>query len=80
MEEIEVVAGCDGAGQTIGDVSGAALIVALRSSEGRVDPQPSLEAKLKAGDVLVAAGTPAAMERLEALFAPAGDGAAAKRA
>jgi Trk K+ transport system NAD-binding subunit len=79
MEEIEVTPGCPGAGQTISEVTGSSLIVALRSQEGRVDPQPSLETRLTPGDVLVAAGTPAAMERLEALFAPDGGPQAATR-
>lgn len=79
MEEIEVTPGCDGAGQTIGDVTGSSLIVALRRPDGAVEPQPSRETKLHPGDVLVAAGTSAAMERLEGLFAPAGDVPAAAK-
>jgi voltage-gated potassium channel len=76
MEEIEVTPGCAGAGQRIADISGSSLIVALRRPDGQVEPQPGTETQLHPGDVLVAAGTAVAMERLEGLFAPAGsDGA-----
>ncbi|MGZ5337065.1 MAG: potassium channel family protein [Solirubrobacterales bacterium] len=78
MEEIEVTPGCEGAGRTIADVKGGAMIVALRRPDGGVEPQPASETALKPGDVLVAAGTTGVMERLEALFAPSGDGATAR--
>jgi voltage-gated potassium channel len=70
MEEIEVTPGCAGAGQRIADISGSTLIVALRRPDGKVEPQPGTDTQLLPGDVLVAAGTSTAMERLEALFAP----------
>jgi voltage-gated potassium channel len=75
MEEIEVTPGCPGAGQRIADVSGSSLIVALRRPDGQVEPQPGTDTQLHPGDVVVAAGTSTAMERLENLFAPSADGA-----
>jgi voltage-gated potassium channel len=77
MEEIEVTPGCPGAGQRIADVSGSSLIVALRRPDGQVEPQPGTDTQLLPGDVVVAAGTSTAMERLEALFAPSDREAAA---
>jgi voltage-gated potassium channel len=76
MEEIEVTPGCEGAGQRIADISGSSLIVALRRPDGNVEPQPGTDTQLLPGDVLVAAGTSTAMERLEALFAPSDSQAA----
>jgi voltage-gated potassium channel len=73
MEEIEVSADCAGAGKAIGDVKGSSVIVALRRPDGSVQPQPPPETVLRAGDVVVAMGTATAMERLEDLFAKAGD-------
>jgi voltage-gated potassium channel len=78
MEEIEVTPGCEGAGQRIADISGSSLIVALRRPDGKVEPQPGTDTQLHPGDVLVAAGTAVAMERLEGLFAPATEVAAPK--
>jgi voltage-gated potassium channel len=72
MEEIDVPARCVGAGQTIDDVRGAALIVAVRRPDGRLETQPPLETVLKSGDKLLALGTPDAIERLEELFQPVG--------
>jgi voltage-gated potassium channel len=72
MEEIEVTTGCEGAGRSLADVRGAATIVALRRRDGTVQPQPSAEEVLGDGDVLVAMGETAALERLEGLMAPAG--------
>lgn len=77
MEEIEVTSGCAAAGQRIGDLKGASLIVALRHRDGTVEPQPAAETLLEEGEVLIVAGTTEAMERLEALFAPAGGAAKA---
>jgi voltage-gated potassium channel len=70
MEEIEVTAGCEGAGKRIGEVRGGATIAALRRANGRVEPQPAAETKLQVGDVLVAMGTVEALHRLEELFQP----------
>jgi voltage-gated potassium channel len=70
MEEIQVTAGCAGAGQTIGDIRGGAYIVGLRQAGGFV-PQPAPETVLCPGDVIMAMGTPRTMDRLEILFTPA---------
>jgi voltage-gated potassium channel len=70
MEEIEVSAGCEGAGKAIGDVRGGAYILGLRRADGVLYPQPPSETVLHPGDVIMAMGTPRTMDRLEALFAP----------
>ncbi|HYU59613.1 MAG TPA: TrkA family potassium uptake protein [Solirubrobacterales bacterium] len=72
MEEIEVSEECPGVGQSVGQVRGSAVIVAVRRSDGDVEPQPAAETTLRVGDVVVAMGTDAAMDRLEGLFAPIG--------
>ncbi|MGI8594344.1 MAG: potassium channel family protein [Solirubrobacteraceae bacterium] len=72
IEEIEVGQGCESEGQTLADVRGGAIVVAVRKPAGDVVTQPPGETVLHAGDVLVALGTPRTLERLEALFAPAG--------
>jgi voltage-gated potassium channel len=72
LEEIEITDGCEGVGKTVGDVRGGALVVGLRKADGRLEAQPPAEAVLQAGDRLVALGTPRTLERLEALFQPAG--------
>jgi voltage-gated potassium channel len=71
MEEIEVSPSCEGVGKTIEAVRGDSVIVALRHLDGRFEPQPSPEARLEAGDKLVALGAGDALERLEAMFQPA---------
>jgi voltage-gated potassium channel len=71
MEEIEVSANCEGAGRTIEDVRGLSSIVAVRRTDGRLEPQPAPQTVIEAGDKLVALGTPAALEHLEILFEPA---------
>jgi voltage-gated potassium channel len=71
MEEIEVGAGCAGAGRTIGDVRGGAFIVGLRHADGAFAPMPPAETKLGPGDVVMALGTPNTLDRLEALFVTA---------
>jgi voltage-gated potassium channel len=68
MEEIEVIAGCPGAGQSIGDIRGGAYIVGLRRAGGGFQPQPQSETVLEPGDVIMAMGTPRTMDRLERLF------------
>jgi voltage-gated potassium channel len=68
MEEIEIVAGCAGAGQTIGDVRGGAFIVGVRHADGSFLPVPAAETPLSAGDIIIALGTPKTLDRLEALF------------
>jgi voltage-gated potassium channel len=71
MEEIEVSAGCEGVGRTVADVRGGGVIPAVRRADGEVLPQPPPETVLHAGDVVIAMGTPATLDRLESLFDPA---------
>ncbi|MEA2221061.1 MAG: voltage-gated potassium channel [Solirubrobacteraceae bacterium] len=68
MEEIEVGSGCDGIGQTVGEVRGGAFIVGVRHADGSFQPVPAAETTLGTGDVVMALGTPKTLERLEALF------------
>ena len=75
FEEIEVTAGCAGAGKAIGDVRGGAYVVGLRRAGGEFQPQPGSETVLRPGDVIMAMGTPRTMDRLEALFATSDAGA-----
>jgi voltage-gated potassium channel len=70
MEEIEVSSECAGVGKTIDEVRGRSVIVALRRPDGRLEPQPARDTVLDAGDMLVALGTPEALERLEHEFQP----------
>jgi voltage-gated potassium channel len=69
FEEITVVEGCEGAGQTVGDIRGGAFIVGLRRVGSGFEPQPAPETVLGVGDVIMAMGTPNTMDRLETLFA-----------
>jgi voltage-gated potassium channel len=68
MEEIQVGAGCAGAGRTVGDVRGGAFIVGLRHADGSFHPMPAADMTLCPGDVVMALGTPKTLDRLEALF------------
>ncbi len=74
FEEIEVDPTCEHAGKSIRDLRvreyTGAMIVALRKSDGTFDTTPSPDAALEAGDVMIAAGTPDELRRLEELFAP----------
>jgi voltage-gated potassium channel len=74
FEEIEVTETCAHAGQSIRDLrirqETGAMIVALRKRDGTFDTTPTPEAKLEVGDVMIAAGTPDELRRLEELFAP----------
>jgi len=70
MEEIEVPVSCEGAGKTIEQVRGDSVIVAVRHTDGRLEPQPAPESVIASGDMLVAIGRPMAIERLETLFQP----------
>ena len=70
MEEIEVEPPCEAEGKTIDEVRGRSVIVALRRSTGQVEAQPAPETAIRAGDMIVALGEPAALERLEGLFQP----------
>jgi voltage-gated potassium channel len=69
MEEIVVGEDCEGMGQTVGDIRGGLMIVGLRRGPG-FQPQPPADTALLCGDVIVAMGTPTALERLEGLLAP----------
>ena len=74
FEEIEVDETCEHAGDSIRDlrvreVTGA-MIVALRKRDGTFDTTPDPDATLDVGDVIIAAGTPDELRRLEELFAP----------
>ncbi len=68
MEEIDVSEDCEGAGKRISEIRGTASIVALRRTDGKIEPQPAGERRLAPGDVLVAMGTRDAMDRLERIF------------
>jgi voltage-gated potassium channel len=70
MEEIEVSPSCEGVGQTIDQVRGASVVVAVRRPDGTLVPQPEPQSVIGAGDMLVAIGTPEALERLESLTQP----------
>ncbi len=70
MEEIEVPAACEGVGQTVERVRGDSVIVAVRHTDGRLEPQPPPDLPIETGDMLVAIGSPPALERLETLFQP----------
>jgi voltage-gated potassium channel len=74
FEEIEVKETCREAGKTIRDLrireATGAMIVALRKRDGTFDTTPTPDVALEAGDVIIAAGTPDELRRLEELFAP----------
>ena len=75
FEEIEVKETCREAGKTIRDLrireATGAMIVALRKRDGTFDTTPEPDATLDVGDVMIAAGTPEELRKLEELFAPA---------
>jgi voltage-gated potassium channel len=68
LEEITVQPGSAGDAQTVGDVRGGSYIVGIRHADGSFRPQPAADARLAAGDVVMAIGTPRTLERLEELF------------
>jgi voltage-gated potassium channel len=74
FEEIEVKETCREAGKSIRDLrirqQTGAMIVALRKGDGTFDTTPEPDATLDVGDVMIAAGTPEELGRLEQLFAP----------
>jgi voltage-gated potassium channel len=70
MEEIDVSPSCEGVGKTIEQARGDSVIVAVRHTDGQLEPQPAPTTVIEAGDMLVAIGVPAALERLETLFQP----------
>lgn len=74
LEEIEVPATCEAAGNSIRklrvrDRTGA-IIIALRKRDGTFDTTPSPDALLEVGDVLIGVGTADELRALEELFAP----------
>jgi voltage-gated potassium channel len=75
FEEIEVKETCREAGKSIRDLrireATGAMVVALRKRDGTFDATPAPDAALDVGDVMIAAGTPDELRRLEELFAPA---------
>lgn len=68
LEEIEVSPTCGAVGKPIEQVRGETVIVAVRRTDGRLETQPSPEAVIETGDMIVAIGTPVALERLESQF------------
>jgi voltage-gated potassium channel len=70
MEEIEVAPECEAVGRSIEDVSGGAMIVAIRHADGRFETQPPAQTMLSVGDMIIALGPPAAVERLDRMFQP----------
>ncbi|HEX3519400.1 MAG TPA: TrkA family potassium uptake protein [Solirubrobacteraceae bacterium] len=66
MEEIRLDDGCGAVGQTVGDIRGGSMIVGVRRGAD-FQPQPPAETQLSSGDVILAMGTPDALERLEEL-------------
>jgi voltage-gated potassium channel len=74
FEEIEIKDTCERAGKSIRDLrvreATGAMIVALRKRDGSFDTTPTPDAVLDVGDVIIAAGTPEELRRLEELFAP----------
>jgi voltage-gated potassium channel len=74
FEEIEVKETCPQAGKSIRELrirqETGAMIVALRKQDGTFDTTPTPDALLDIGDVMIAAGTPDELRRLEELFAP----------
>jgi voltage-gated potassium channel len=69
LEEIAVDAGCGAEGKTVEEIRGGSVIVGLRRSDGTFQPQPPDSVTLRAGDVIMAMGTPRTLERLEAALA-----------
>lgn len=74
FEEIEVIASCGHAGQTLGElrirsVTGA-IVIAIRRRAGSLVTSPGPDARLEEGDIMVASGSTAELEKLEEMFAP----------
>jgi voltage-gated potassium channel len=70
MEEIEVSPDCEAVGKTVGEVTGPAVIVAIRHPDGRLETQPPAPTVLHVGDMIIAMGPPPAVERLDRMFQP----------
>jgi voltage-gated potassium channel len=73
FEEIEVTSGSGQAGNSIRDLdirrTTGAMVIALRKSDGTFDTTPVPDAQFDVGDVMIAAGTPDELKKLEDLFA-----------
>lgn len=70
MEEIEVSPDCEGVGRKVADVSGRALILAIRPPSGELETQPPAQTVIESGDMIIAMGSPTAVEGLERIFQP----------
>ena len=71
MEEIEVSPECEAVGQTVGDVSGPARDRGDPAPDGVLETQPPVRDRCSnVGDMVIAMGAPAAVERLERMFQP----------
>ena len=72
MEEIEVTAESGQSGQTIRSLrvrhETGALVIAVRKRDGSFDATPSPDAALEEGDVIIAVGALAELQKLEELF------------
>ncbi len=67
IEEITVGHSCQVVGKPLAEIRGESIIVGLRRG-GDLRQQPDGETAVLAGDVIVAAGAPQALERLESLL------------
>jgi voltage-gated potassium channel len=70
MEEIEVSPQCEAVGRKIAEVSTGAVIVAIRHPDGQLETQPPADRALAVGDMIIAMGPQAAVERLDRMFQP----------
>ena len=74
IEEIEITERSANAGKTIRDLRIArdtgALVVALRKQDGSFETTPGADSMIDTGDVLIAVGTAAELQALEAMFKP----------
>lgn len=67
LEEVEVGAGSEAVGKTVGDIRGGSIIVGLRRGAS-FEPQPPGDTVLAPGDVIIAIGTAPPLERIEQLL------------
>jgi voltage-gated potassium channel len=71
LEEIAVSPGCEAAGRPLEEIRGSVMVVGVRRPDGSFEPQPPPDARLTEGELVMAIGTPAALERIEqSLAAP----------
>ncbi|BEK94974.1 potassium channel family protein [Nocardia seriolae] len=77
IEEIGIGAGSELIGRTLTDTAlrrnTGALLLALRTSEGRFITNPTDETELHAGDILIVLGTPAQLDAVRAEATPQAD-------